>query len=153
MKSKTKKIDPIYRLSRMTAYGSIMSAVIFIISIQEWFGRSLNIFISVILLVFLVVLVVVARLIVIWLITSRAAADSKESLLTGDYSEEASKTSFKYGWVVIFLFLVLLFILNALFGIDFSVSIIIKLSLAITVAVPSIAYLLLTREKEESDER
>ena len=146
MKSKTKKIDPIYRLSRMTAYGSIMSAVIFIISIQEWFGRSLNIFISVILLVFLVVLVK-------WLITSRAAADSKESLLTGDYSEEASKTSFKYGWVVIFLFLVLLFILNAMFGIDFSVSIIIKLSLAITVAVPSIAYLLLTREKEESDER
>ena len=146
MKSKTKKIDPIYRLSRMTAYGSIMSAVIFIISIQEWFGRSLNIFISVILLVFLVVLVK-------WLITSRAAAESKESLLTGDYSEEASKTSFKYGWVVIFLFLVLLFILNALFGIDFSVSIIIKLSLAITVAVPSIAYLLLTREKEESDER
>jgi len=146
MKSKTKKIDPIYRLSRMTAYGSIMSAVIFIISIQEWFGRSLNIFISVILLVFLVVLVK-------WLITSRAAADSKESLLTGDYSEEASKTSFKYGWVVIFLFFVLLFILNAMFGIDFSVSIIIKLSLAITVAVPSIAYLLLTREKEESDER
>ena len=146
MKSKTKKIDPIYRLSRMTAYGSIMSAVIFIISIQEWFGRSLNIFISVILLVFLVVLVK-------WLITSRAAAESKESLLTGDYSEEASKTSFKYGWVVIFLFLVLLFILNAMFGIDFSVSIIIKLSLAITVAVPSIAYLLLTREKEESDER
>jgi NADH:ubiquinone oxidoreductase subunit 3 (subunit A) len=146
MKSKTKKIDPIYRLSRMTAYGSIMSAVIFIISIQEWFGRSLNIFISVILLVFLVVLVK-------WLITSRAAAESKESLLTGDYSEEASKTSFKYGWVVIFLFFVLLFILNAMFGIDFSVSIIIKLSLAITVAVPSIAYLLLTREKEESDER
>ena len=146
MKSKTKKIDPIYRLSRMTAYGSIMSAVIFIISIQEWFGRSLNIFISVILLVFLVVLVK-------WLITSRAAAESKDSLLTGDYSEEASKTSFKYGWVVIFLFLVLLFILNAMFGIDFSVSIIIKLSLAITVAVPSIAYLLLTREKEESDER
>ena len=146
MKSKTKKIDTIYRLSRMTAYGSIMSAVIFIISIQEWFGRSLNIFISVILLVFLVVLVK-------WLITSRAAAESKDSLLTGDYSEEASKTSFKYGWVVIFLFLVLLFILNAMFGIDFSVSIIIKLSLAITVAVPSIAYLLLTREKEESDER
>ena len=146
MKSKTKKIDPIYRLSRMTAYGSIMSAVIFIISIQEWFGRSLNIFISVILLVFLVVLVK-------WLITSRAAAESKDSLLTGDYSEEASKTSFKYGWVVIFLFFVLLFILNAMFGIDFSVSIIIKLSLAITVAVPSIAYLLLTREKEESDER
>ena len=146
MKSKTNKIDPIYRQSRMTAYGSIMSAVTFIISIQEWFGRSLNIFISVILLVFLVVLVK-------WLITSRAAAESKESLLTGDYSEEASKTSFKYGWVVIFLFFVLLFILNAMFGIDFSVSIIIKLSLAITVAVPSIAYLLLTREKEESDER
>ena len=146
MKSQTKKIDPIYRQSRMTAYGSIMSAVIFIISIQEWFGKRLNIFILVILLVFLVVLVK-------WLIASRAASASKESFLAGDYSEEASKTSFKYGWIAIFLFLILLFILNVLFGIDFSASIIIKLSLSITVSVPSIAYLLLTREKEESDER
>ena len=146
IKSQTKKIDPIYRQSRMTAYGSIMAAVIFIVSIQEWFGKSLNVFIFVVLLVFLAVLVK-------WLITSRAAAVSKERFLTGDYSEEASKISIKYGWFAIFLFLVLLFVLNAMFDIDFSTSIVIKLSLAITVGVPAIVYLLLTREKGESDER
>ena len=130
----------------MTAYGNIMAAVTFIIiSIQEWFGKNLNKFTFVFLLVYLVVLVK-------WLIASRAATMSKESFLTGDYSEEASKTSIKYGWFAIFLFLVLLFILDVLFGIDLSASIIIKLSLAVTMAVPATAYLLLTREKEESDE-
>ena len=143
-KSVKRTAESLHQCSRMASYALIMGAVTLIISIDEWFGRELNFFIYIILFVYMAALVR-------WLIAIRHTDGLKKMIVPGDYSEEAAKSGFKYGWFAIVLFFGLLIVLEIFFKFDFPTSVIIRLTLAISMVVPAITYLVLTREKEESD--
>jgi hypothetical protein len=139
-------MELVQRYHRANAYGSIITAALFIITIGEWFGGKLGIPVYA---VFFVALVVLVR----WFFASRSLKDSPKYLNVeyGDYCGEASNRARGYAAAALTFIMCLIIFLELWGGIFLLGSTVARLALSGFLGVYGIAYLILTADGNERD--
>jgi len=139
-------MELVHRYHRHYAYGCIVTAVLFFIVIEEWFGGELGIPVYA---VFIVALVVLVR----WLIASRSLKDSPKYLNVeyGDYCAEASNTAIRYAVMALILIMCLITFLELWGGIFLLGSTVSRLALSVYLGAYGVVYLILTADGNERD--
>ncbi len=146
MNSHLSTMELVHRYHRHYAYGCIMTAVLFIIVIEEWFGGDLGVPVYAALLVALVVLIR-------WLFSARSLKDSPKYLNVeyGDYCGEASNTATRYAVMVLIFVMCLITFLELWGGIFLLGSTVAKLALSVFLGAYGTTYLILAADGNERD--
>ena len=147
MDSRVSTMELVHRYHRQSAYGSIITAALIIITIEEW-RNELGVLVYACFLVSLAVLVK-------WLFASRSLKDSPEYLNVdyGDYCREASNTALRYAATALIFIMCLTTFLEFWGGIFLLGSTVARVALSVFLAAYGAVYLVLTRNSDERDSK
>lgn len=142
-KSDTNPARSLHRSHRLGAYLMIFAAAVQLIPSKNWLDDEPLFALLFTLAYGAVVLTLLIKMI---FVGKDLSASQKRFYESGDYLDEAMIKGIKYSWVSILLFLCLLMALAATTNFLLSSWTIMRLSMAIIIGIPSIVFLLLTRD-------